>query len=148
MYCSHCATPITPGLSFCNRCGASLRERAEPTSNTGAVSALLTAITLIGLVGLGTMLGGSLVLRRGAQLSQELVGVFMLFTFLLTSLTEVMLIRNLSRLIGQPEKKDYFIPAQQPPLELRPPSVSSLGEPVPSVTENTTRTLGYTRREQ
>jgi hypothetical protein len=146
MYCQHCTAPITPGLSFCNRCGANLKDRPEP-SNTGAIGALLTAVTLIGLAGLGVMLGGALVLRRGALLSQELIGVFMLFTFLLTGLVEVMLIRNLSKLISHPERKEFFTPAQPPPLELRPPAASTFGEPV-SVTENTTRTLGYVRREQ
>jgi len=32
--------------------------------------------------------------------------------------------------------------------DLRLPQASNLGEPVPSVTENTTRTLEYARREQ
>ena len=146
MYCPQCATAITPGLSFCNRCGANLRERAEP-GNPGSINSFLTAITIIAIVGLGVMIGGSIALRSGAGLSQELVGIFMLFTFLLTGATEVMLIRNLSRLIAQPEKKDYLGPTQQQPLELRPPAAHTL-EPLPSVTENTTRTLGYVRREQ
>lgn len=145
MYCPQCAAPMTPGLSFCNRCGANLRERSD-SSKTGTINALLTAITIIALVGLGTLIGGSLVLRSGAGLSQELIGVFMLFTFLLTGSTEVMLIRNLSRLIAQPDKKEYLGPVQHQPLELRSAAATTL-EPLPSVTENTTRTLGYARRE-
>ena len=93
------------------------------------------------------MIGGSIALRSGAGLSQELVGIFMLFTFLITGATEVMLIKNLSRFIAQAEKKEYLGPTQQQPLELRPPAAPTL-EPLPSVTENTTRTLGYVRREQ
>lgn len=145
MYCPQCAAPMTQSLSFCNRCGANLRERSD-SGKTGTINALLTAITIIALVGLGTLIGGSLVLRSGAGLSQELIGVFMLFTFLLTGSTEVMLIRNLSRLIAQPDKKEYLAPVQQQPLELRSPAATTL-EPLPSVTENTTRTLGYARRE-
>lgn len=147
MYCPQCATPTTPGLSFCNRCGANLKDRAEP-QGTATFTAFLTAIVLIGIVGLAIMFVGSLVLRNGAGLSQQLIGCFMLFTFLLTALTEVMLIRNLSKLLPRAERRDYFTPAQQqPPLEFRPPASPVLGEPVPSVTENTTRTLGYARRE-
>jgi hypothetical protein len=144
MYCANCATPLTQGLSYCNRCGTSLRER--PETNTGAISAFLTAITLLGICGLGIMLGGAMVLRRGAQLSQELIGVFMLFTFLIVSLTEVMLIRNLSKLTGLNERTKYLPQPQHLPLPL--PQATSFGEPAPSVTENTTRTLEYARREQ
>lgn len=142
MYCVNCGTPLTQGLSYCNRCGASLREKAE--NKTGQISAFLTAITLLGIAGLGIMLGGSLVLRRGAGLSQEMIGFFMLFTFLLTGMTEVMLIRNLSKLTGSHEPK--YLPQPLPP-DLRLPQATPFGEPVSSVTENTTRTLEYARRE-
>jgi len=146
MYCANCGTPRTQGLSYCNRCGADLRERVE-TTNTRAITAFLTAITMLGMAGLAIMLAGALVLRRGAGLSQELIGVFMLFTFLIVSITEVMLFRNLSKLSGSKERKDYF-PAPSPTQhDLRLPQGTPLGEPVGSVTENTTRTLEYARRE-
>jgi len=93
MYCANCGTPLTQGLSYCNRCGTSLKERSQ--TNTGAISAFLTAITLLGVGGLGIMLAGALILRRGANLSQELIGFFMLFTFLIISVTEFMLVKNL-----------------------------------------------------
>ena len=146
MYCANCGTPLTQGLSYCNRCGTSLRERSE--TNTGAIGAFLTAIMLIGIGGLGIMFGGALVLRRGANLSQELIGFFMLFTFLIVGMIEVMLVRNLSKLMGENEKKNYF-PAPQPVShDLRLPQATPFGEPVSSVTENTTRTLEYARRDQ
>jgi hypothetical protein len=144
MYCVNCGTPLTQGLSYCNRCGANLRER--PESKTGTIGAFLTAITLIGIAGLGTMLGGALVLRRGAGLSQELIGVYMLFTFLITGLVEVMLIRNLSKLSASSDKPKYL--PQPMPHDLRLPQATPFGEPVSSVTDSTTRTLEYARREQ
>ena len=147
MYCSNCGTAITPGLTFCNRCGARLEEKPEPV-RTAPITAFLTAITLIGICGLGIMLGGSLVLRTEAGMPIAFLGLFMLFTFLTVVLTEFMLFRNLSKLTGSSESKRHFTPAQQPPLELRPPSAQSFVEPLGSVTENTTRTLGYARREQ
>jgi len=148
MYCANCGTPLTQGLSYCNRCGANLKERTEVS--TGAISAFLTAITLIGLGGLGVMLAGALVLRRGANLSQELIGVFMLFTFLIVSMTEIILVRNLSKLTSAKEKdkKSYFPAPSAIPQDLRLAQGTPLGEPVSSVTENTTRTLEYIRREQ
>jgi len=145
MYCANCGTPLTQGLSYCNRCGANLRERSE--TKTGAITAFLTAITLLGIVGLGIMLGGSLVLRREAGLSQELVGVFMLFTFLIVSITEILLVKNLSKLTGSTESVKYLPAPAAVPQDLRLPHATPLGEPVSSVTENTTRTLEYARRE-
>ena len=146
MYCANCGTQLVPGLSYCNRCGFDLRERNQ--ANTGIVIAFLSAITLLGLIGLGIMLGGAISLRQEAGLSQELIGVFMLFTFLVISTTELMLIRNLSRVLSSKESKNRSLPAPPVHHDLRLPQASSLGEPVASVTENTTRTLEYARREQ
>ena len=145
MYCANCGAQLVQGLSYCNRCGFNLRERSE--SKTGSITAFLTAITLLGVLGLGLMLAGALVLRRGALLSQELIGVYMLFSFLIISVTEFMLVRNLSKLTSPKENQNRSLP---PPVtnDLRLPQGSSLGEPVGSVTEITTRTLEYARREQ
>ena len=145
MYCVNCGTPLTQGLSYCNRCGTSLQKRSE--TNTGAISAFLTAITLIGVGGLGLMFAGALVLRRGANLGQELIGFFMLFAFLIVGMVEVMLVRNLSKLMGEREKKNYFPASQTVSNDLRLPQGTPFGEPVSSVTENTTRTLEYLRRD-
>ena len=108
---------------------------------------MLTAITTLGLVGLGIMLMGAVILRKKANLDQELIGVFMMFCFLIVSVTEFMLVRNLSKLTSWKEEKRYLPPPTQT-NELQLPAASRLGEPVPSVTENTTRTLDYVRREQ
>ena len=144
MYCTNCAAPISPGLSYCNRCGASLREKETTSSNTAAISAFLTAITLMAAIGLGIMLGGALVLRKEAGLPYELIGFFMLFTFLVTAVSEVMLIRQLSRLTSSSENKRSLPPMQTPQYELRSAPV----EPITSVTDSTTRTLEYARRER
>ena len=145
MYCANCGTQLTQGLSYCNRCGTSLRERSG--TNTGAISAFLTAITMIGVGGLGIMLAGALLLRRGANLSQELIGFFMFFTFLIVSIVEVTLIRNLSKLMGEKEQKNYLPAPQTISNDLRLPQATPFGEPVSSITENTTRTLEYMRRD-
>jgi hypothetical protein len=145
MYCASCGTPLTQGLSYCNRCGTSLRERSG--ANTRAIGAFLTAITLIGVCGLGLMFAGALVLRRGANLSQEMIGFFMLFAFLIVGMVEVMLVKNLSKLMGEKEKKNYFPAPQNVSNDLRLPQATPFGEPVSSVTENTTRTLEYLRRD-
>jgi hypothetical protein len=71
----------------------------------------------------------------------------MLFTFLIVSLTEIMLVKNLSKLFSSGERKNHFPVAPPIQHDLRLPQGTPLGEPVGSVTENTTRTLEYARRE-
>jgi len=146
MYCSTCATPLTPGLSYCNRCGASLKEREE--SKSDPVSSYLTAITSVGLGGMGILLGGAIALKNGAQFPQELIGVFMLMTFLVIIVVETFLCVQLSRITKRKENVSFIAPPQPVmPPELRGAQPRSLAEPVPSVTENTTRTLEYSRNE-
>jgi len=148
MFCSTCGTTITPGLSFCNRCGANLKERTETTVRTGAIIAFLLAITGIGIGGLGIMLGGAVTLKRDAVLGEDVVGMFMFFTFFILALIEFFLVRQLSKLISGTEVKRVSSP--QPasmPNELRTAQPRGLPEAMPSVTENTTRTLEYSRNE-
>lgn len=145
MYCAACGTPLTPGLSYCNRCGASLRERSE--SKSKAIPAFLAAITLIALAGLGIMLGGALALRE-ADVAHQIVGFFMLFTFLIVVVSDLLLVKQLSRLTGNVERTaagsqaNLVTVADARSLPARTP-----GEPVSSVTENTTRTLEYSRNQ-
>ncbi len=149
MFCSTCGATITPGLSFCNRCGASLKERTELTVRTGAIAAFLTAITIIGIAGLGIMLGGALALKREG-LGEDVAGMFMFMTFLIVCMTEFLLLRRLSRVTSSTETKRVSSPPLTPmPNELRAAQAPPRGLPetMPSVTENTTRTLEYSRNE-
>jgi len=152
MFCSSCGTTITPGLSYCNRCGASLKEQPPATTvRTGAILAFLLAITVIGLGGLGIMLSGALTLKREAGLTEDVVGMFMFFTFFIVSIIEFFLVRQVSKLISNPAPKRVSLPQQSAmPPELHPASVAQargLPEAMQSVTENTTRTLEYARKE-
>ncbi len=148
MYCAACGTPLAPGLSYCNRCGMSLKEPSEPKANP--VSAyLIAAITILGLAGLGLMLGGAMALRIGGQFQADFVGIYMLLTISLVALIEFFLCRQLSRLLRSPEKSRTIAPSSQrsAPAELQESLPRALGESIPSVTENTTRTLEYSRNE-
>jgi hypothetical protein len=146
MYCVSCGTPLSTGLSYCNRCGANLKDRSELKSK--AIPAFLTAITVIAVIGLAIMLGGALKLKQEAEMGPEVVGFFMLFTFIIVSVTEVLLVRQLSRMTGTVEHNQY----EPTPQFVSTPEVHSLPhraaeEPIPSVTENTTRTLEYSRNQ-
>ena len=145
MFCAACGNQLAPGLSFCNRCGYGQRERND--SHGIAMAALLAAITLIGLGGLGIMLGGMLVLKREAGLESEIIGFFMFFTFLIVTTIELFLCRQLSRLGASEKKQPTFQTPTGQPNEIGPAQHRALHEPVTSVTENTTRTLEYSQKE-
>lgn len=149
MYCSSCGTPVAPGLSYCNRCGTSLKEPEPAPARNGVMSIMVIAMILIGLGGLGILLGGAAALKRGANLPPDLIGLFMLFCFLVIIVTEFSLVRNLSKLVSSTSGRQKQLPAVQSiPPDLRLPQATPFGEPVSSVTENTTRTLEYSRRQQ
>lgn len=149
MYCSACGSPLAPGLSYCNRCGNNLMKERQDPPHTKTIAAFLTAITLIGICGLIVMVAGSLALRNGARLEPEVVGVFMFMTFVLVLTVEVYLCRLLSRLSRTSSERNQPQVLTPPmPLEMRGSQPRVLSEPIPSVTENTTRTLQYQESSQ
>ena len=152
MYCSACASPVTAGLKFCNRGGANLNKDQEvPGSSLGA--GLIWAVVVIALFGLGITFGGAIALKNGGGLHDDIVGLFMLFSFVIIGLAELFLLRQLSRVLGANNQSQrventppLFQPAQSaPPRELR--AVRDTAEPITSVTENTTRTLEHSLRD-
>ena len=153
MYCSACGTPLAPGLSYCNRCGMSLKEpsssKSQPTeSKSQPTEPYLIAISIIAISAIILMLGGAIALKNGAEFNQDMIGVFMLMTFLIVAPVEISLCRQLSRLNRAAEKKQLAppLPAAMP-AEIFSPQPRALAQPVQSVTENTTRTLEYSRSE-
>jgi hypothetical protein len=151
MYCSSCASPVTAGLKFCNRCGASFGKDRADTQATSVIQALITAIVLVPILGLGAMLGGAIALKQGVELPTDIVGFFMLFAFLIIGVTEISLLRHLSRTLGTSQRIERSEPA--PPLFQPAPigvrelnAVRDTAEPLGSVTENTTRTLEHSLR--
>lgn len=147
MYCVNCGNPLSPGLSYCSRCGTELKGRSE-VRNTPALIALLIAITILGIGGLGVLFGGAVVMKKEAGLSNEVIGFFMFFTFIILGVSEVVLLKNLSRVLGTKETRTHHLPHHKQPLELQPPAATTFGQPIGSVTENTTRTLQYSERER
>ena len=142
MYCANCGTQLLQELSYCNRCGFDVRTRTQ--SSTGSTARFFTAITLLAVIGLGLMFGGALAFKN-AGFTEEFIGLFVVCMFVLVGFAEIMLVKNLPKLSGAKDSKKRSLP----PLhqDLRLPQASNFGEPVPSVTENTTRTLEYERRK-
>jgi hypothetical protein len=131
----------------------SLKERGSDSKSPLPVVALVLAMVLVAVSAIGFLLGGPIALKSEGQFGEELIVLFMFLTFLITAFTEIFLYRQLSRLTAQPKP-----PATMPhapsvalptptPGEYYAPQPRSLAEPLPSVTENTTRTLEYQRNE-
>ncbi|HXM33995.1 MAG TPA: zinc ribbon domain-containing protein [Pyrinomonadaceae bacterium] len=152
MYCSACASPITAGLKFCNRCGANLKKDEEVAGGSFA-GGLITAVVMVALFGMGIMFGGAIALKNGGGFDRDLIAIFMTFCFLIIGTAEIFLLRQLSRVLGASSRSQHlenipplFQPAQSaPPRELH--ALRDMAEPIPSVTENTTRTLENSVRE-
>jgi predicted nucleic acid-binding Zn ribbon protein len=147
MYCSGCGSPIAPGLSFCNRCGTSLKERRE-LKQVGAIGAIVTAMVVVAIAAMGLLLGGPIALKREGGFGEELIVFFMFLTFFICAFSEIFLYRQLGR-ITNPKREPMAMPAPEiMQAEFRAPQPLSLAEPASSVTENTTRTLEYSREER
>jgi hypothetical protein len=154
MYCSACASPVTAGLKFCNRCGANLNKDQEE-SGGGLAGGLITAVVMVALFGLGIMFAGAIAFKKGGDMPIDIVGLFMLFSAVIIGITEVFLLRQLSRALGagnqskrveHPAPPPLFQPAQSAPArELH--AMREMPEPSASVTENTTRTLVHSIRD-
>jgi len=155
MFCSACGTPLTAGLSYCNRCGMNLNKDRSSDSEKSLAGILVTAVVLVGILGLGAIIGGSIALKVAAEFHDAAVVLFMCMSFLVVGTVEVMLVRQLSRVLdqGRQQKKldqstqPLFQPALMAPSEARVSHLRSMPEPVTSVTENTTRTLEHSFRQ-
>jgi predicted nucleic acid-binding Zn ribbon protein len=155
MFCSTCAAPLAAGNSYCNRCGTNLNKDRTPDQEKSITGALLTAVVLLGVLGLGLVIGGSIALKLGAELQEPAVVLYMILSFAVVGTVEMLLMRQLSRVLNKArDPKQLEAPAQplfQPALvaasDARVAQLRTGPDGITSVTENTTRTLGRSFRE-
>ena len=131
MYCVACGTQLPPGLSYCNRCGTSLSRDRESSHLT--TRALTSSIVIVALVGLLIMMGGAIVLRKGGDLNNDAVGMFMVLCFLIIGMVELLLLRQLSRATGGATQRPVELPSQYPPAA--DPSVAAARKPATVVSK-------------
>ena len=141
MYCSSCGVVVTHGLSFCNHCGARLdpsNPGAEPREVRPEV--LIGAMATVFIFGLFAISLLVLLLTNGVHLGpgeiMGFTGVSLLILIALEAVFVTLLFRR------KPRKKETNEPNQlQKPVtkELQAMPDRDLYEPVPSVTEHTTR---------
>ena len=145
MYCSTCGVAAAQGLSYCNYCGAKLGGatgadvgRPSEIKPELLVSAMV-GLFILGLVAIAVLIG---VLKAAAGFDLPFLLIASMLSFLLLFVVEGVLIglllkgRKAARRADDAER-----PQEQTTRELGDAPARVLPEPVPSVTEHTTRTF-------
>jgi hypothetical protein len=140
MYCSSCGVAIAQGLSYCNHCGANLnRSDSIKKSEVKAESLIsaMVAVFVLGLIAIIVLMG---VMKAVLDFNVAQILAFALLSFLIMLLLEGVFIRLLFRSTsGTKEPGHTVLLKGQPTKELDAAQARVLPEPIPSVTEHTTR---------
>ena len=152
MYCSSCGVAVTAALTYCNYCGERLSGAKRDSSIKSPEvrpETLVAAMVFTFVFGLGaiTVLMG--VMKAVLHLEGGLILAFALLSFLIMLSVEGVIIRLLFRRNrGAEEGGDPGRLKGQPTRELDAAQARALPEPIPSVTEHTTRAFDPSYRER
>ena len=151
MYCPSCGNEIAVELKYCNRCGANLSLPTAP--QVVAVAPVKLAIPSI-VLGVTIVAGIGIILAATGELARQGVPPVALVWMVLFAVATLLgctglLIRFLTKLITLQRETITTQPAAPPQVISRPQAqqLPSRFEPVPSVTENTTRTFSPAYKE-
>lgn len=157
MFCPYCATETTQGLNYCNRCGGNLAPLTQaPVQETrvivagGAAWAAGLSTAAVVIIGLGMIFPITSELTSKGM-DPTAVVILALLVALAVVGCAAMLLRFWSMLLGVGAARPSApAPAALPPPKaqdtrgLDAPRFDSLNPaPVPSITEQTTRTLEH-----
>lgn len=154
MYCSACGSAATPGLSYCNRCGAELNaKKSGSTKDSELPESLVWAIVAVSVGGLGVLIGLMAVMKNELHLSNGMIFIVSLLSFALLLAAEsvfIWLLFNSARRakLSEQNAPDLTQLRKTTTKELAEPRERFLTEPALSVTEHTTRTLDPVQRER
>ncbi|HEV2704387.1 MAG TPA: hypothetical protein VGV59_00600 [Pyrinomonadaceae bacterium] len=143
MYCSSCGSALAQSLSYCNRCGAKVGgakvdDAGQPPQ--WSPEPLINAITAVFVVGLGAIIGLMAVMRKVVGFDLNIILAITLLCFLLMLIVESVLIGLLLKVKrGAREASESERQKGQETNELGWTQARALAEPLPSVTEQTTR---------
>lgn len=154
MFCPYCATETTQGLNYCNRCGGNLAPLTQPAQESRVVvapgSTWAAGLTTMGLVviGLGMIMPITAELTLRGMAPGPIIAIA-LFVAVAVVACAAMLLRFWSTLLAGGAAR-HTAPAALPQhkaqdtRDLDAPRFDSLNPaPVPSITEQTTRTLEH-----
>jgi len=143
MYCSSCGVAVAQGLSYCNYCGEKLNGvKSDNLINSPEVRPeklveMMGAVFVCGLIGIIVLMG---VMKAVLGFNEALIIAFASLSFLIMLLLEGVFIRLLlRRKRGIQGAGDPVLLKGQATKELDAAQARVLPEPIPSVTEHTTR---------
>src|SRR5712692_6232438 len=143
MYCSSCGVAVTPGLSYCNYCGEKLSgAKSDSIIKSPEVrpETLVAAMVFAFVFGLGAITALMGVMKAVLHFEVGQILAFTLLSFLIMLSLEGVFIRLLlRRKRGAEEAGDTVLLKGQATRELDAAQARVLPEPMPSVTEHTTR---------
>jgi hypothetical protein len=141
MYCSSCGTSITHGLAYCNHCGGKLIQAQTSLAQTQLFpDSLIWAIVSVFIVGLGAIMGLMALMKAELHFDIGIILFITLLSFALMTAIEGVLVwllisrSRVRKTAGEIDQK------QKNTSELSEAPVRQL-QPVPSVTEEPTRTF-------
>jgi hypothetical protein len=140
MYCSACGVSVVQGLSYCNHCGAKLGGEKVAKSSEVEPESLVWAMVAVLVFGFVAIVFLMMAMKMvGLEVGQILA--FTILSFLIMLLVEgvftwQLLIRKRGAATG-----DTALSNAQTTKELDAAQARVLPEPMPSVTEHTTRTF-------
>jgi hypothetical protein len=153
MFCSTCGAALTKGLSYCNRCGAKTTLSTNQLAPSGPPDKLAEIVMGLSVISGVVVLGGFFfVYLLVTKLLDRLINPSAIIVFMMFSLAAVfgiswLLIRQLTRTLDvylRTDKKEK----QQKLAAPDTPQLAAPREPIPSVTENTTRAFEPSLRER
>src|SRR2546423_7968772 len=143
MYCSSCGVAVAQGLTFCNYCGARLATREGETDSRELRPQLLVSamagIFVLGMPGIAFLI---FMLNAALHLGAGPIMAFAWFSLLLLTVLEgiftLLLFRRTPRIKENSDTGQFKGPTTR---ELDAIHARGVAEPLPSVTEHTTRSF-------
>ena len=145
MYCPSCGIASTPELSYCSRCGANLsiiKNHGALKPSPSPVNSLMDSTFWVTIFGLGAILGGAAAMK-GLEFREVFIIAYMILSTVAFLGIYGMHVWQFIRLTSDARKaRDIAREVKESDTkELGPASAQALSEPMPSVTEHTTRTF-------
>ncbi len=153
MYCQSCGTAVPQHMRYCNRCGTQLVAPEESPAKTAREKRLdeyLDGLFWITVFGLAFVLGGTLILKKIA-LNNWLILGYMVLSSVAFLINFGLSLWGVAR-IHREGKTDRITAPSTNTSELAAPADAAAlppATPMPSVTENTTRSFDpiYVKRK-
>lgn len=152
MYCSSCGAAVAQGLSYCNLCGAKLSgAKGDSVINSSEVKpdlivCAMVAVFFLGLGAIAVLIG---VMKQIVGFELNIILAVTVFSLMLLLVVEGVLISLLLRRKRSAEEAgDAAQLNERTTKELGATQAGMLAEPLPSVTEHTTRSFEPVYNEQ